>query len=115
MKLWRLLRCTCNLFIIIVIVILYLHFFFLTHSLLPNFLLPLRLVDDTKHLVRSAGGTQEQLAEAAIKAVTTMQTGADQVKKGASLLTFDDVEPQVSFSILSFFIIFIVLIVVVIT
>ena len=63
--------------------------------------LPLSLVDDTKRLVSSAGGTQEQLAEAATKAVITIQTGADQVKKGASSLTSDDVEAQVSFSYIS--------------
>ena len=39
--------------------------------------------------------TQEQLAEAAKLAVATMQTGVDQVKKGASSLTSDDVEAQV--------------------
>ena len=53
------------------------------------------LVDDTKRLVNSASGTQEQLAEAAKLAVATVQTGVDQVKKGASSLTSDDVEAQV--------------------
>ena len=76
----------------------------LSLSLSPSLSLPLSLslslslslVDDTKRLVSSAGGTQEQLAEAATKAVSTIQTGADQVKKGASSLTSDDVEAQVS-------------------
>ena len=54
------------------------------------------LVDDTKRLVSSAGGTQEQLAEAATKAVDTIQSSVDLVKRGASSLTSDDVEAQVS-------------------
>lgn len=53
-------------------------------------------MDDTKRLVSSAGGTQEQLAEAATKAVSTIQSSADLVKRGASSLTSDDVEAQVS-------------------
>uniref|UniRef100_A0A1X7USL6 Uncharacterized protein n=1 Tax=Amphimedon queenslandica TaxID=400682 RepID=A0A1X7USL6_AMPQE len=49
-----------------------------------------------KLLVSSADDTQPQelLAEAASKAVTTMQTEANQLKKVASSLTFDHVEAQ---------------------
>ena len=54
------------------------------------------LVEDTKRLVSSAGGTQEQLAQAARLAVKTIQIEAEHVKLGAMSLTTDDVEAQVS-------------------
>lgn len=47
----------------------------------------------------SAGGSQEQLAEAARFAVKTIQKEADHVKLCATSLTSDDVEAQVIFSI----------------
>ena len=53
-----------------------------------------KLVDDTKSLVSSAGGTQEQLAAAAHCAVRTITSEADHVKLGAASLTSDDMEAQ---------------------
>ena len=52
------------------------------------------LVEDTKKLVSSAGGSQEQLAEAARKAVRTITNEADFVKLGAASLTSEDMEAQ---------------------
>ena len=52
------------------------------------------LVEDTKKLVSSAGGSQEQLAEAAHKAVKTITTESDHVKLGAASLTSEDMEAQ---------------------
>ncbi len=53
------------------------------------------LVDDTKRLVSSAGGSQEMLAEAATNAVKTITTESDHVKLGATALGSDDMEAQV--------------------
>ena len=52
------------------------------------------LVEDTKKLVSSAGGSQEQLAEAAHNAVRTITSESDHVKLGAASLTSDDMEAQ---------------------
>eukprot|EP00731_Ephydatia_muelleri_P016952 Em0010g50a len=52
------------------------------------------LVDDTKKLVSSAAGTQEQLAEAAIQAVKTITAEAEHVKLGAASLATEDMEAQ---------------------
>ena len=54
------------------------------------------LVDDTKKLVSSAGGTQEMLAEAATNAIKTITKEAEHVKLGAAALGSDDMEAQVS-------------------
>ena len=64
------------------------------------------LVEDTKRLVSSAGGTQEQLAQAARLAVKTIQIEAEHVKLGAMSLTTDDVEAQVSHYISLYFTVF---------
>ena len=53
------------------------------------------LVEDTKRLVSSAGGTQEALAEAATSAVKTITAEAEHVKLGATSLGSDDMEAQV--------------------
>ena len=53
------------------------------------------LVEDTKRLVSSAGGTQEALAEAATSAVKTFTAEAEHVKLGATSLGSDDMEAQV--------------------
>ena len=53
------------------------------------------LVDNTKKLVSSTAGTQEQLAEAAIQAVKTITAEAEHVKLGASSLATEDMEGQV--------------------
>ena len=53
------------------------------------------LVEDTKRLVSSAGGSQEQLAEAAHLAVNTITQEAEAVKLGATALGSDDLEAQV--------------------
>ena len=52
------------------------------------------MVEDTKRLVSSAGGSQEQLAEAAHNAVKTITSEADYVKLGAASLGSDDMEAQ---------------------
>ena len=52
------------------------------------------MVEDTKRLVSSAGGSQEQLAEAAHNAVKTITSEADHVKLGAASLGSDDMEAQ---------------------
>ena len=52
------------------------------------------LVDDTKKLVSSAAGTQEQLAEAAIRAVKTITAEAEHIKLGAASLATEDMEAQ---------------------
>jgi len=51
-------------------------------------------VEDTKRLVSSAGGSQEQLAEATQIAVKTITSEADHVKLGAASLGSDDMEAQ---------------------
>ena len=53
------------------------------------------LVEDTKKLVSSAGGTQEALAEAATNAVKTITSEADHVKLGAAALGSDNIEALV--------------------
>lgn len=53
------------------------------------------LVEDTKKLVSSAGGSQDALAEAATNAVKTITSEADHVKLGATALGSDDMEAQV--------------------
>jgi len=53
------------------------------------------LVEDTKRLVSSAGGSQEQLAQAAQTAVNTILQEAEVVKLGATALGSDDLEAQV--------------------
>ena len=53
------------------------------------------LVDDTKSLVNSAGGSQEALAEAATKAVKTITSEAEHVKIGALALGGENMEAQV--------------------
>ena len=55
------------------------------------------LVEDTKRLVSSAGGSQEQLAQAAQAAVSTISQEAEAVKLGAIALGSDDLEAQVTF------------------
>ncbi|CAD5122867.1 DgyrCDS11268 [Dimorphilus gyrociliatus] len=52
------------------------------------------LVDDTKLLVGSVGGEQQQLADAARAAVTTISKLADCVKRGAAALGADQPEAQ---------------------
>ena len=54
------------------------------------------LVDDTKRLVNSAGGSQEMLAEAAANAVKTITSEAERVKLGALALGNDNMEAQVN-------------------
>ena len=51
-------------------------------------------MEDTKRLVSSAGGSQEQLAEATQIAVKTITSEADHVKLGAASLGSDDMEAQ---------------------
>lgn len=53
-----------------------------------------QLVEDTKRLVSSAGGSQEALAEAATNAVKTITNESDYVKLGAAALGSDDMEAQ---------------------
>ena len=53
-----------------------------------------KLVDNTKTLVSSAGGSQEHLAEAARRAVRTITSECDHVKLGAASLTSEDMEAQ---------------------
>jgi len=53
------------------------------------------LVEDTKLLVSSAGGSQEQLAQAAETAVNTISQEAEAVKLGAIALGSEDLEAQV--------------------
>ena len=52
------------------------------------------LVEDTKSLVSSAGGSQEALAQAATNAVKTITREADHVKLGAAALGSEDMEAQ---------------------
>lgn len=54
-----------------------------------------RLVEDTKNLVSSAAGTQEQLKVAAQQAVKNITAESEHVKLGAASLTSDDTEAQV--------------------
>ena len=68
----------------------------LIRTIIINLYFSHSLVEDTKRLVSSAGGTQEQLAQAARLAVKTIQMEAEHVKLGAMSLTTDDVEAQVS-------------------
>ena len=51
-------------------------------------------MEDTKRLVSSAGGSQEQLAEATQIAVRTITSEADHVKLAAASLGSDDMEAQ---------------------
>ena len=53
------------------------------------------LVEDTKKLVASAAGTQEQLAAAAESIVVTVQGIANAAKDGAAAIGPDDKEAQV--------------------
>ena len=53
------------------------------------------LVEDTKTLVTGAASTQEQLANAAQSAVSTITRLADVVKLGAATLGGDDPDGQV--------------------
>ena len=53
-----------------------------------------KLVEDTKRLVSSAGGSQEALADAATNAVRTITNEAEYVKLGAAALGSDDMEAQ---------------------
>ena len=64
------------------------------------------LVEDTKKLVSSAAGTQEQLAEAAIQAVKTITAEAEHVKLGATSLANEDMEAQVGINWSFFFLFF---------
>jgi talin len=53
------------------------------------------LVNDTKSLVSSAGGSQEQLSKSAEKAVDTIKKAVEMVLKTVGSLPSDDVEAQV--------------------
>ena len=53
-----------------------------------------KLVEDTKRLVSSAGGSQEALADAATNAVRTITNEAEYVKLGAAALGSEDMEAQ---------------------
>lgn len=52
-------------------------------------------MEDTKGLVSSAAGTQEQLKVAAQHAVKNITAESEHVKLGAASLTSDDTEAQV--------------------
>ena len=52
-------------------------------------------MEDTKSLVSSAAGTQEQLKVAAQKAIKNITAESEHVKLGAASLTSDDTEAQV--------------------
>ena len=53
-----------------------------------------KLVEDIKHLVSSAAGSQEALVDAAINIVKTITNEVEYVKLGAAALSSDDMEAQ---------------------
>lgn len=50
--------------------------------------------EDTKRLIRSVRGSQEQLAEAAYSVVKTITSNADHIKLGATSLGSNEIEAQ---------------------